>query len=38
MRRTGGLKEQFLSFENLYGAYKKAYQVTKNYAFAFHAD
>jgi retron-type reverse transcriptase len=38
MRRTGGLKEQFLSFENLYGAYKKAYRATKNYAFAFHVD
>jgi retron-type reverse transcriptase len=38
MRRTGGLKEQFLSFENLYEAYKKAYRATKNYAFAFHAD
>jgi retron-type reverse transcriptase len=38
MRRAGGLKEQFLSFENLYEAYKKTYRATKNYAFAFHAD
>jgi hypothetical protein len=38
MRRSGGLKEQFISFENFYRAYKKAYRATKNYAFAFHVD
>jgi retron-type reverse transcriptase len=38
MGRIGGLKAQFLTFENLYDAYKKAYRATKNYAFAFHAD
>lgn len=41
MQRTGNLKEKFLSFENLYVAYKKAYRGTKNYSsycFAFNAD
>ena len=41
MQRVGKLKESFLSFENLYAAYKKAYRGTKNYqayAFAFDAD
>lgn len=41
MQRIGGLKEKFLSFENLYTAYKKAYLVTKNYSsyrFAFHVE
>lgn len=41
MRRTGRLKEAFLSFENLYSAFKKAFKGTKNYAafqFAFQAE
>lgn len=41
MRRAGNLKEKFLSFENLYTAYKKARKGTKNYAadkFAFNAE
>lgn len=41
MQRAGSLKEGFLSFENLYAAYKKAYRGTKSYqsyAFAFNAD
>jgi retron-type reverse transcriptase len=41
MQRTGNLKEEFLSFENLYAAYKKAYRGTKSYQayeFAFNAD
>lgn len=32
MRRTGRLKDAFLSFENLYSAFKKAFKGTKNYA------
>ncbi len=41
MQRIGNLKDTFLSFENLYEAFKKAYKGTKNYrsyAFAFNAD
>jgi len=41
MQRIGHLKESFLSFANLYAAYKKAYRGTKSYqsyAFAFNAD
>jgi retron-type reverse transcriptase len=38
MRRIGNLKEPFLSFDNFYSAFKKAYRATKNYAFAFHVD
>lgn len=41
MQRIGSLKESFLSFENLYTAYKKAYRGTKSYqsyGFAFNAD
>jgi retron-type reverse transcriptase len=32
MRRVGNLKESFLSFENLYAGYKKAFKATKNYS------
>ncbi len=32
MRRIGKLKESFLSFENLYSGYKKAFKATKNYS------
>lgn len=41
MRRTGNLKESFLSFENLYTGYKKAFKATKNYSaceFTFNLD
>lgn len=41
MQRVGKLKESFLSFANLYVAYKKAFRGTKNYqayVFAFDAD
>jgi retron-type reverse transcriptase len=41
MQRVGNLKESFLSFANLYVAYKKAYRGTKSYqtyAFAFNVD
>lgn len=41
MRRTGDLKESFLSFENLYSGYKKAFKATKNYSackFTFNLD
>lgn len=41
MQRTGNLKSSFLSFSNIYEAYKKAYKGTKSYqsyAFAFNAD
>ena len=41
MQRIGGLKEQFLSFDNLYLAFKKAYTGTKSrqsYEFFFNAD
>ncbi len=41
MQRVGNLKDIFLSFENLYSAYKKACRGTKSYqayAFAFNAD
>jgi len=41
MQRVGVLKEKFLSFENLYTAYKKAYRSTKNYTsykFTFHVE
>jgi retron-type reverse transcriptase len=41
MQRAGNLKTSFLSFANLYEAYKKAYRGTKSYrsyAFAFDAD
>ena len=31
MQRVGNIKEAFLSFENLYAAFKKAYKATKNY-------
>lgn len=32
MRRVGNLKETFLSFENIYSGYKKAFKATKNYS------
>ena len=41
MRRIGNLKESFLSFENLYSGYKKAFKATKNYSaceFTFNLD
>jgi len=41
MQRAGNLKEVFLSFANLYAAYKKAYRGTKSggsYTFDFNAD
>ncbi|MCX6112555.1 MAG: reverse transcriptase/maturase family protein, partial [Proteobacteria bacterium] len=41
MQRVGTLKEKFLTFENLYTAYKKAYRSTKNYTshkFTFHVE
>ena len=41
MKRFGCLKENFLTFENLFFAFKKAYKGTKNYSaykFAFYAD
>jgi len=41
VQRVGSLKEKFLSFENLYSAYKKARRSTKNYTsykFAFHVE
>jgi len=41
MQRAGNLKPLFLSFSNIYAAYKKAYKGTKSYqsyAFAFNAD
>jgi len=41
MKRTGNLKESFLSFENLYSGYKKAFKATKNHSaceFTFNLD
>ena len=41
MRRKGYLKEEFLSFANLFSAYKKAYKSTKNYTsyeFTFYVE
>lgn len=41
MQRVGNLKENLLSFENLYFAYKKAFKSTKNYSsykFTFNLD
>ena len=32
MKRTGNIKDSFLSFENLYAGYKKAFKATKNYS------
>ncbi len=32
MKRAGNLKKQFLSFENLYAGYQKAFKATKNYS------
>ncbi len=41
MRRVGSLKEDFLSFANLYHAYRKAFRATKSEeasAFSFHLE
>ena len=41
MKRCGNLKDSFLSFENLYAGYKKAFKATKNYPaceFTFNLD
>jgi retron-type reverse transcriptase len=41
MRRIGCLKESFLTFDNLYAAFRKAYRGTKNndsYKFCFHLE
>jgi len=41
MKRSGNLKDSFLSFENLYVGYKKAFKATKNYSaceFTFNVD
>lgn len=41
MQRINNIKENFLSFENLFSAYKKAFKATKSaesYAFAFFAE
>ncbi len=41
MQRIGNLKEQFLSFENIYKAWKKAFKSTKTieaYEYSFHLE